>query len=309
MAKELPFFKFTPTEWLVGKISFQPLEVQGAFMQCCCMFWKNSGVIKVDDMDYRIGKNNLSQLIEFDFIKVEDGFLRIEFLEEQLVSFEGVRRSRSLSGIKSAEKKAEAKSTLVEKSSTLVEDYPTSVDENSTKLQQTSTDIRHKTEDIDIRQLLYSSLLSEIKISDGNDFFIVKENEVSICENEILYFKTAKSFQSLFIKNLKEKSSPYAQQQNAKYKNYVNPIRIMIEKKEATVDQLREAHKYLDSPEGDFWKSNVLSTEALRKQLPKLLAKKNTIPLKNQENGNTNFNKPIAGRQTADTIEKNLRGW
>lgn len=309
MTKELPFFKFTPTEWLVGKISFQPLEVQGAFIQCCCMFWKNSGVLKFDDMDYRIGKDNLSRLIEFDFIKTEDGFLRIEFLEEQLVSFEGIRRNRSLSGIKSAEKKAEVKSTLVEKNSTSVENSATSVEKNSTNRQQTSTDIRHKTEDIDIRQLLHSSLLSEIKISDCNGFLVIKENKFNVSENEIQYFKTAKSFQDLFIKNLKEKSAPYSQQKNAKFKNYVNPIRLMIEKNEATISQLREAHKYLDSPEGEFWKSNVLSTETLRKQLQKLLAKKNTIPLKTYINGNANIDKPIAGRQTGITIEKNIVGW
>lgn len=309
MAKELPYFKFTPTEWLVGKISFQPLEVQGAFIQCCCMFWKNSGVIKVDDIDYRIGKDNLSRLIEYDFIKIEEGFLRIEFLEEQLVLFEGIRRSRSISGIKSAEKKQEAKSTLVEKNSTLVENESTSVENNSTSSQQSSTDkdIRHKTKDI--RHLLYLSLLSEIKISDAKDFLIVGDNQFSISDAELLYFTMAKSFQTLFIKNLKEKFSPCSQQENAKFKNYVNPIRLMIEKKEATVEQLREAHKYLSSPEGEFWKSNVLSTEALRKQLPKLLAKKNTIPLKTNHNGNAVTEKSFAGRQSETTIKANLRGW
>lgn len=307
MAKELPFFKFNPTEWLIGKISFQSLEVQGAFIQCCCMFWKNSGVIKVDDIDYRIGKDNLSRLIEFDFIKVEDGFLRIEFLEEQLVSFEGVRRSRSLSGIKSAEKKAEAKSTLVDKNSTLVKEFSTNVEKNPTNRQQNSTDIRHKTKDI--RHILNNSLLSEIKISDDKRFLIVREEQFEVLENEIQYFKTAKGFQDLFIKNLTEKDSPCTQQENAKFKNYVNPIRIMMEKKEATKEQLQEAYKYLDSPEGEFWKSNVLSTEALRKQLPKLLAKKNTIPLKTYVNGNAIINKPVAGRQTEHTIIKNSVGW
>lgn len=309
MVKELPFFKFTPTEWLVGKISFQSLEVQGAFIQCCCMFWKNSGVIKVDDMDYRIGKDNLAKLIEYDFVKVIDDFLRIEFLEEQLFSFEGVRRSRSLSGIKSAEKKAEAKKALVEANSTNVEESSTSVEENSTSCQQNSTDIRHKTEDIDIRHLLYNSLLSEIKISDAEGCLETKGKTIEVGADSILYFNVAKSFQSLFIKNLKEKASPYSQQSNAKFKNYVNPIRIMIDKKEATLEQLREAYTYLESPEGDFWKSNVLSTETLRKQLPKLLAKKNTIPLKKYSNGNTSNERPVAGRQSANTIEKNLEGW
>lgn len=309
MAKELPFFKFTPTEWLVGKISFQTLEVQGAFIQCCCMFWKTSGVIKADDMDYRIGKENLTKLIEYDFVKVEDGFLRIEFLEEQLSSFQGIQRIRSLCGQKSAEKKAEAKKTLVGETSTSVEENSTIVENPSTSHQQSSTDIRHKTEDIDNRLLLNTSFLSEIKISDAENFLIVKEKTIEVEDDLMLYFKTAKSFQNLFIKNLKEKSSPFSQQSNAKFKNYVNPIRLMIEKKEATIEQLREAYNYLDSPEGEFWKSNVLSTETLRKQISKLLAKKNTIPLKNKKNGSTNSNNAFAGRQSAVTIEKNLVGW
>jgi hypothetical protein len=151
--------------------------------------------------------------------------------------------------------------------------------------------------------------LSEIKISDEKDFLVINENKFPVSEKELMYFNTAKSFQTLFIKNLKEKSSTYSQQQNAKFKNYVNPIRIMIEKKEATFDQLREAHKYLSSPEGDFWKSNVLSTEALRKQLQKLLAKKNTIPLKSYENAKSNNNQPFAGRQSENTINANITGW
>jgi hypothetical protein len=309
MAKELPFFKFNPTEWLVGKISYQSLEIQGAFVQCCAIFWKNSGVVKTDQIDWKIGKGNLESLVNYDFISIDkDGFLSIEFLEEQLVSFDGIRQERSISGQKSAEKRAEAKkATFVEENKVLVNENSTNVENNSTTYQQNPTDIRLKTKDL--RHILNNSLLSEIKISDAKDFLLVKDHKFEITENEFQFFKTAKSFQELFIKNLLEKESPCAQQKNAKYKNYVNPIRIMIQKKEATIDQLREAHKYLDSPEGDFWKSNVLSTEKLREKLPQLLAKKNTIHLKTYVHGNAIIEKPVAGRQTENTIIKNAANW
>lgn len=294
MAKELPFFKFKPTEWLVGKISYQSLEIQGAFIQCCAIFWKNSGVLTVDQIDWKIGKQNLELLINHDFISIDkDGFLSIEFLQEQLVFFQEISQKRAELGSKGGVAKATKK--LAKATEILPIAY------------QNVADIRIETKDI--RHILNNSLLSEIKISDAKDFLIVKEEKFSISENELQYFKTAKGFQELFIKNLKEKSSTFSQQQNAKFKNYVNPIRIMMEKKEATKEQLQEAYKYLDSPEGEFWKSNVLSTEALRKQLPKLLAKKNTSPKTNYVNGNAHINKPVAGRQTGVTIEKNTRDW
>ncbi len=296
MAKELPFFKFNPTEWLVGKISYQSLEIQGAFMQCCAIFWKNSGVVKLDQIDWKIGKHNLEALVNFDFVSIDDdGFLKIEFLEEQLVSFQGIRQKRAelgaLGGVAKATKNL-AKAT-----------------ENVPIAYQNVADIRLKTKDIDLKTILNNSLLSEIKISDCKGFFIVQENNIQITKNELEHFTTARSFQELFIKNLKEKSSPFSQQQNAKFKNYVNPIRIMIEKEEATIQQLREAYKYLDSQEGDFWKSNILGTDSLRKQLPKLLAKKNTSPIKNYVHGNTPVDKPVAGRQTGNTLINNTKDW
>jgi hypothetical protein len=87
-----------------------------------------------------------------------------------------------------------------------------------------------------------------------------------------MYFNTAKKLSNHLLK-LKRKSSTYSQQQNAKFKTNCKSDSIMIEKKEATFDQLREAHKYLSSPEGDL-EVKCSSTEALESNYKKLLAKK-----------------------------------
>lgn len=101
-------------------------------------------------------------------------------------------------------------------------------------------------------------LLSEIKISD--------------VENSMLkYFEVAKNFQSLFIDNLKEKNASIVNQEKATFKNYVTPIRLMIENKEATLQDLRDVYCYLSDERGEFWKSNILSTDKLRKQIVKLV--------------------------------------
>ena len=110
-----------------------------------------------------------------------------------------------------------------------------------------------------------NSLLSEIKISDV---------EIS----QVIYFEIALAFQNLFIKNLKEKNAPAANQEKAKYKAYVDPIRLMMTVDEVTKEQLTKVYKYLGSIEGEFWKSNILSTSKLREKFQQLL-------LNSQENG------------------------
>lgn len=125
-------------------------------------------------------------------------------------------------------------------------------------------------------KILNNSLLSEIKISDDKKFFLVKDFQFEINEEILMHYKTALGFQKLFIKNLKEKKSPTSQTEKATYKNFVDPIRLMFEKEEATKEQLREAYEYLNSKEGEFWKSNVLSTKKLREKLSMIILKKNT---------------------------------
>lgn len=105
---------------------------------------------------------------------------------------------------------------------------------------------------------IYNNLLSEIEISD-------------VELNLVQYFKIAREFQRLFITNLKEKKASYSIQESATFKSYVDPIRLMIEKKEATRDDLIEVWQYLSSQEGEFWKKNILSTSKLRDKLQQLL--------------------------------------
>jgi hypothetical protein len=130
--------------------------------------------------------------------------------------------------------------------------------------------------DIEKNKILNNSLLSEIKISDDKNFLLFKENKIEASKETIFYFKTAVSFQLLFIKNLKEKKSPTAQLELANFKNFVEPIRLMFEKDKITSIQIRQAYDFLNSKEGDFWKPNILSTKKLREKISVLLAKANT---------------------------------
>lgn len=107
------------------------------------------------------------------------------------------------------------------------------------------------------------TLLTEIEISDLEDF-------------EFEYFEISKAFQNLFIKNLEEKEAPSEKVKKAKFKQFTNPIRLMMQKDKITKDQLTQVFKFLGSPEGDFWKPIILSTEKLRKNFNQLILKSKT---------------------------------
>ena len=87
MAKELPYFKFEPSEWQNGNIQMCSIESQIVFINLCCSYWQRLG-----ELPYAFalqkhcnGINNaLLELCEHDVIESLDGNISIEFLNEQL---------------------------------------------------------------------------------------------------------------------------------------------------------------------------------------------------------------------------------
>lgn len=84
MAKGLPYFKFTPTEWLTGDICYEDFEVQGLFINICALYWQRDGKLSVEDINRRYKKPTAFDSLIDRFISVTDGFITIDFLEEQL---------------------------------------------------------------------------------------------------------------------------------------------------------------------------------------------------------------------------------
>lgn len=121
-----------------------------------------------------------------------------------------------------------------------------------------------------------NSLLSEIIILKESNSISIDKDIFEFTPDVIKYISIASQFQKLFIKNLKDKGSPTTKQDKATYKDYVTPIRLMFEKEEATKDQLIEAYNFLNSSDGEFWKSIILNTSQLRDKIDVIIAKKNT---------------------------------
>lgn len=97
MAKELPYFKFEPSEYIAGNIQDCSFEAQGVFINICSLYW-----IRLGDMNYasalqRICKGipkALEELCEAGILKVEDDKIIISFLDIQLNEFQDTSEKR-----------------------------------------------------------------------------------------------------------------------------------------------------------------------------------------------------------------------
>jgi len=117
MAKNFPYFKFIATEWLTGDIVYENFDVQGLFINVCALYWQRDGKLSIEDVSKRYKNEELIQSLSGRFFLVNDGFISIGFLDEQLVDANHISKTNSENGKKGAEKRrqlANAKRTLSE---------------------------------------------------------------------------------------------------------------------------------------------------------------------------------------------------
>jgi hypothetical protein len=90
MAKELPYFKFEPNEWINGNIQMaSPLE-KAYFIELCCLYWSRLGDLPIE-FALRKGcegnANALESLKNLGVFDTDSGRLTIKFLDIQMAEF------------------------------------------------------------------------------------------------------------------------------------------------------------------------------------------------------------------------------
>jgi len=87
MAKELPYFRFEPSEWDNGNIQICSRESKGLFIDLCSIYWSRLGELPYALALQKLcnGKEDaLQELKNAEIFGVIDGQIVIEFLDEQL---------------------------------------------------------------------------------------------------------------------------------------------------------------------------------------------------------------------------------
>lgn len=102
MAKELPYFKFEPSEWENGNIQLCTSDAKALFIELCCTYWVRLGGLSYELVLMKHCKGDetfLKELEKKQIIKIKKGNLIINFLDIQLEEF----GDKSLSAKKSAD--------------------------------------------------------------------------------------------------------------------------------------------------------------------------------------------------------------
>ena len=117
MAKELPYFKFFPAEWLNNSITLENYNVQGVFINICALYWFNDCSITKAMLKKRLRiENEIEILIKVGIIKEKKNEkISINFLDEQYLELLENHTKRVLAGRKGGLSNAKAMPKHIDK--------------------------------------------------------------------------------------------------------------------------------------------------------------------------------------------------
>jgi len=107
--KELPYFRFTVQEWQNGDVQFHSYHVKGLFIDICGFYWLRDCSIARDLLELRFikEKNSLDLLFQYEILKEDkNGFVVIDFLNEQYDLLSNKRKKRQKAGKKGGKQKS-----------------------------------------------------------------------------------------------------------------------------------------------------------------------------------------------------------
>lgn len=114
MAKELPYFKFEPAEYLTKDISFCSISSQGLFINICSYYWQRECSLTIEQVKRRFNyPNELQELIDEGIIDVENSVIKIKFLDAQYEDATKLSVKNSLNGSKGGRPKKNPNETQI----------------------------------------------------------------------------------------------------------------------------------------------------------------------------------------------------
>lgn len=108
MSKELPYYNFFPSEWLLGRISYEDYKTQGVFLHICNIYWHKDCVFSLADLKKQFKKNKkeVEILLKEKFLETtSDEQIRIKWLDNQFENITSTSKINSNNGKKGAEKR------------------------------------------------------------------------------------------------------------------------------------------------------------------------------------------------------------
>lgn len=104
---QLQWFKFSPANWTMGRISKMPYDVQGAYLRLCCIYWNKECNLSIEDAKLELSfvENAYDNLTHYGIVKLHEEHIQIEFLDEQYDTIMQRKAKLSKAGKKGVEAK------------------------------------------------------------------------------------------------------------------------------------------------------------------------------------------------------------
>ena len=144
---KLQWFKFTPTDWIMGKIQRCPEITQARFLRLVCLYWNKECLLSFEDAEIEIDKEHLDILINKKIIKLSENNIVIDFLDEQLQEINAVSEKRREAVLKRWSNKKNDE-ILVLQDSTNKKQNDTIVLKESTDVIQVDTNVLKESTDV-----------------------------------------------------------------------------------------------------------------------------------------------------------------
>ena len=107
---KLQWFKFSPSDWMMGKIMRCDEITQSRYIRLVCLYWNKECNLSYEDAEIEIDEEHLKVLIKKKIVKVLDDFIFIEFLNEQMEEISETSEKRRAAVKKRWDKVKEIKS-------------------------------------------------------------------------------------------------------------------------------------------------------------------------------------------------------
>jgi hypothetical protein len=261
--EKLQWFKFSPSDYMMGKIQRCPEVTQARFVRLCCLYWNKECNLNIQDSVIEIDQEHFDILISKKIIKANEEHVFIDFLDEQMVEITETSKGKS--------KAARARWDKYKQQNSNTDAMQNDADAMHvhTDAMQNDAEKRRGEE----RREYNKVLLSEIEISD-------------VPQKLLPYFEISKAFSNLFIKNSETLGVKWTHLDKTKFIKSVTPIRLLIESDKRSTEEIREVYKFLEKD--SFWMQNIQTTEKLREKFDTLITqaknsqKPQSNPVKNE---------------------------
>lgn len=239
MAKD-PAFLFYPGDYLRDTQNLSE-KSQVAYDRIMCEHMRNICISK-QQLKFFTKKLNEEELEELMFMLIEvEGGYQIEWVAESISKRKDYSDSRRKN--RTSKKEKESKDML---------------NISSSYVQHMENEIENENENIieEEKEIEKSKKMKKVLFKDFDSIPISSENEQT-------YHSIAYAYFQLIDKNMDELNLPKNSLEKANALEWIKTVRLMIENKEATVQDFRDVRNYLLAP-NCWWKGKILSLPAAR---------------------------------------------